>query len=404
MGNVIVAQSGGPTVAINASLAGVIKSAMNLGYDKVYGSINGILGISQDKVIDLSALVKEDPQFLDKLKLTPAMYLGSCRFKLPSCESDKSLYIDLFNQFKKYDIEAFFYIGGNDSMDTVAKLSAYANKINSNIKFVGIPKTIDNDLCVTDHTPGFGSAAKYVATTIMEIVYDAKIYFNPSVTIVEIMGRDAGWLTAASVLAKTPYCCGPDLIYLPEVNFDKAKFIADLKELLTKKTNIVVAISEGIHDADGNYISASSAVNDQFGHAQLSGAGKALEYLVKEELDVKCRSIEINVLQRAAAHIASLTDIEESFAEGAYAVKSANVGASSSMVILKRTSSNPYKVELSLADINGIANLAKEVPQEWINETQNGVTEEMIEYLTPLIQGEPELIFKNGLPEYVTRN
>ncbi len=403
MGNVIVAQSGGPTVAINASLAGVIKGAMDNKVDKIYGSINGIKGIMNDNVIELSQIAKADSDFIEKLKLTPAMYLGSCRFKLPALDEDTSVFDKLFEQFAKYEIEAFFYIGGNDSMDTVAKLSAYAKKINSKIKFLGIPKTIDNDLCVTDHTPGFGSAAKYIATTVMETIYDAKIYNNKSVTIIEIMGRDAGWLTAASALAKNDYCDGPDLIYLPEVAFDKNKFLDDLRLLLDKKTNIIVAISEGIHDAAGNYISATSATNDQFGHAQLSGAGKALEMLVKSELEVKCRSIEINVLQRAAAHLCSLTDIEESFSEGEYAVKSAMDDATACMVTLTRINQDPYKVQLGLSNIDGIANLAKEVPKKWINEKGNGVTKEMIEYLTPLIQGEPKREYKNGLPVYVTR-
>lgn len=403
MGNVIVAQSGGPTVAINASLAGVIEGALQSKYDKIYGSVNGILGIRDDNIICLSDIVDSNPDFIKLLKTTPAMYLGSCRFKLPALDSSDPIYNTLFSTFKKYEIEAFFYIGGNDSMDTVAKLSAYGRQIGSDIRFIGVPKTVDNDLLITDHTPGFGSAAKYIATTVMEVIYDAYIYNNPSVTIVEIMGRDAGWLTAASCLAKTDYCPGPDLIYLPEVAFDTDTFINDLRELLTQKTNIIVAVSEGIRDAQGKYISATTAANDTFGHAQLSGAGKTLEYLVKDKLGVKVRSIEVNVLQRAAAHMSSLTDITESALLGQKAVELASDGISEAMVTLTRTSNTPYTVTYGHSNIHEIANEAKEVPADFINDSGNGVTDKMVEYLTPLVLGQPELTYKNGLPVYVTR-
>lgn len=403
MGNIIVAQSGGPTVAINASLAGVIEGALSSKYDKIYGSINGIIGIKDDNIIDLTETIKSDSNFLKKLKVTPAMYLGSCRFKLPSVTSNDPIYNTLFQQFKKYDIEAFFYIGGNDSMDTVDKLSAYAKSIESPIRFIGVPKTVDNDLCVTDHTPGFGSAAKYIATTTMEVIYDAKIYNSPSVTIIEVMGRDAGWLTAATSLARNNCCCGPDLIYLPEVPFNTEVFVNDLSRLLKEKTNIVVAVSEGIRDANGEYISASTGQLDNFGHAQLSGAGKTLEYIVKDRLGVKVRSIEVNVLQRAAAHMSSLTDLKESVELGKHGVQYAEEGVTGAMVVLNRTSNAPYTVNYSYATIHDIANEAKEVPQEWINESHNWVTDEMVEYLKPLVIGEPELEYENGLPVYVTR-
>ncbi|SEK53795.1 6-phosphofructokinase 1 [Pseudobutyrivibrio ruminis] len=403
MGNIIVAQSGGPTVAINASLAGVIEGALSSKYDTIYGSINGITGIIDDNIINLSEVVKSDSNFLKKLKVTPAMYLGSCRFKLPSVTSNDPIYNTLFQQFKKYDIEAFFYIGGNDSMDTVDKLSAYAKSIDSPIRFIGVPKTVDNDLCVTDHTPGFGSAAKYIATTTMEVIYDAKIYNTPSVTIIEVMGRDAGWLTAATSLARNNCCCGPDLIYLPEVPFDTEVFVNDLSKLLKEKTNIVVAVSEGIRDAKGEYISASTGQLDNFGHAQLSGAGKTLEYIVKDKLGVKVRSIEVNVLQRAAAHMSSLTDLQESVELGKHGVQFAEEGVTGAMVVLNRTSNAPYTVDYSHATISDIANEAKEVPQEWINDSHNWVTDEMLEYLKPLVIGEPELEYENGLPVYVTR-
>ena len=402
MGNAIVAQSGGPTVAINASLAGVIEGVLASKYDNIYGSLNGILGIKDDNVIDLGKIANSEPNFIKQLKTTPAMFLGSCRFKLPSVESNDPIYKHLFEQFDRYNIDAFFYIGGNDSMDTVDKLSAYAKQIDSHIRFIGVPKTIDNDLCVTDHTPGFGSAAKYIATTTMEVVYDAKIYNSPSVTIIEVMGRDAGWLTAATSLARNEYCAGPDLIYLPEVPFNTEIFVNDLSRLLKEKTNIVVAVSEGIRDAAGEYISASTGTLDNFGHAQLSGAGKTLEYLVKDRLGCKCRSIEVNVLQRAAAHISSLTDILESVELGKNGVKFAEDGVTGAMVILKRTSNEPYTVEYDYAKIHDIANEAKEVPKEWINSTHNWVTDEMIEYLKPLVLGEPELEYKDGLPVYVT--
>lgn len=403
MGNVLVAQSGGPTVAINASLAGVIEGTLGSRYDKIYGSINGILGIKNDNVIDLISIVANDPRFLKRLKTTPAMYLGSCRFKLPSVDSNDPVYDTLFKQFKKYNIEAFFYIGGNDSMDTVDKLSAYAAKIGSDIRFVGVPKTVDNDLCVTDHTPGFGSAAKYIATSTMEVIFDAQIYDNPSVTIIEVMGRDAGWLTAATALAKTECCDGPDLIYLPEVAFDKDKFIADLEALLKEKTNIVVAVSEGIRDANGEYISASTGTLDNFGHAQLSGAGKTLEFLVKERLGVKVRSIEVNVLQRAAAHMCSLTDINESEAIGKKAVDIAEEGVTGAMVTMERISNAPYEIKFDYAKIHDIANEAKEVPQNWINSEHNGVTSDMVMYLKPLVIGLPDVEYKDGLPVYVSR-
>ena len=403
MGNVIVAQSGGPTAAINASLAGVIEGALKSNYDKIFGSINGILGIVDDNIIDLGQAVESQENFLERLKLTPAMYLGSCRFKLPAAETDNSIYTTLFERFDQYDIEAFFYIGGNDSMDTVDKLSAYAARIGSKIRFVGVPKTIDNDLCITDHTPGFGSAAKYVATTVMETVFDARIYRNQSVTIVEIMGRDAGWLTASSVLARTAYCPGPDLIYLPEVAFNREAFISDLTLLLKQKSNIVVAVSEGIRDAKGEYISASTGTVDNFGHAQLSGAGKTLEYLVKDRLGVKVRSIEINVLQRAASHMSSLTDITEAAAQGAYAVSLAEKGTTGVMVTISRKPGSKYQVTYGSYPINEIANEAKEVPKEWINKDGNDVTQDMVDYLRPLIQGEPALEFEAGLPVYVSR-
>lgn len=401
--NVLVAQSGGPTVAINASLAGVIEGVLNSDeYDTIYGSIYGILGILQNNLMNLSEKLHENEHFLDILKVSPAMYLGSCRYKLPDYEDDDATYTFIFNQFKKYNIGAFFYIGGNDSMDTVLKLSHYGEQIGSDICIIGIPKTIDNDLCVTDHTPGFGSAAKYVATSVLEVAHDTFIYSVPSVTIIEIMGRDAGWLTAASALARNKYNTAPHLIYLPEAAFDKNQFVADVKAQLASRNNVIVAVSEGIRDKNGNYISASTAKNDQFGHSQLSGTGKCLEYMIKEEINVKCRSIEINVLQRAAAHCSSLTDLNESAALGRQAVIEASKGSTKCMMTLNRISNSPYECTIEYANIDNIANEAKSIPREWINESGNDITPALHEYLAPLISGEPEVPFNNGLPVYLS--
>ncbi len=400
--NVMIAQSGGPTVAINASLSGVIRGVLDSGsYDKVYGSINGILGILNDDLMELTALAKETPQYLDRLETTPAMYLGSCRYKLPDFLDDDSSYVFIFKQFESYNIGAFFYIGGNDSMDTVSKLSEYGKKIGSNVRIIGIPKTIDNDLCETDHTPGFGSAAKYIASSLLEIAHDTFIYAVKSVTIVEIMGRDAGWLTAAAALARNEYNTAPHLIYLPEVPFDTDDFLLDIKRMLFERNNVIVAVSEGIRDASGNYISASEQSVDTFGHSQLSGAGKTLEFLVKEKLGVKVRSIEINVLQRCAAHLASKTDLEESVSLGKKAVALSEEGVTAVMVTMNRVSNNPYTIEYGYAEIKNIANEAKSVPTNWINDAGNDVTGEMIDYLAPLIQGESNVEYKNGLPVYM---
>ena len=399
--NCMVAQSGGPTAAINASLSGVISGVRESGmFETIYGSVNGILGILNENYLNLSETISSD-ELLDCLKHTPAMYLGSCRHKLPSYVEDDTPYIRIFEQFAKYEIKAFFYIGGNDSMDTVLKLSDYAKKINSDVRIIGVPKTIDNDLCMTDHTPGFGSAAKYIATTMLEIAHDTFIYPIKSVTLVEIMGRDAGWLTAASALARNEYNTAPHLIYLPEVAFDPERFLADIREQMKEKNNIIVAVSEGIRDKNGEYIASSVATNDTFGHQQLSGVGKALEYLVKDRINVKVRSIEINVLQRCGAHIASVTDIEEAFFQGKKAVELAENGCTAEMVCLKRLSNSPYTVSYEHAQIQGIANQAKSIPTEWIHEDGNDITPALYEYLYPLIQGEYSLTYENGIPKYM---
>lgn len=403
--NCIVAQSGGPTVAINASLAGVIDGVKKSNkFTRVYGAIHGIQGVLDNNFIDLSLMALSKFPLVNTLELSPAMYLGSCRYKLPDFEVDSKPYEIIFDRFEEYQVAAFYYIGGNDSMDTVDKLSKYANKIGSDVKIVGIPKTIDNDLCHTDHTPGFGSAAKYVASTMLEIAHDTYIYQIPSVVIVEIMGRDAGWLTAASCLARNDYSPAPHLIYLPEVDFDEDQFIEDIKNVLKTSRCVIVAVSEGIHDKDGNYISATSAVADKFGHAQLSGTGKALESLVKDRMDIKVRSIELNVLQRCAAHISSRTDINESFALGQAAVKYAAEGMTAVMSTIKRVSNDPYQWIIEPENVSLIANQAKTIPLEWITPEKNDVTPEMEAYLRPLIIGEVSLQYKDGLPMYLPVN
>ena len=400
--NCFVAQSGGPTVAINSSLAGVIKGVTESKvYGTIYGSVNGILGILDNRILNLSETIMGENNKLMCLKHTPAMYLGSCRYKLPDFNTDDRDYKRIFSQFERYNIGAFFYIGGNDSMDTVLKLSEYAKKIGSDVRIIGIPKTIDNDLMITDHTPGFGSAAKYVATSLLEIAHDTFIYAVKSETIVEIMGRDAGWLTAASALARNGYNTAPHFIYLPEVPFDRNQFIEDAREFLKDNNNLIVAISEGIRDKDGNYISAGESAADTFGHKQLSGAGHALEMMIKEDLGVKVRSVEINVLQRCAAHQASQTDLDEAFNSGEKAVRLAESGVTGAMVVMKRTDNAPYTIAYDYAEIAGIANEAKSVPVEWINERGNDITQELVDYIRPLIMGEVSLNYENGIPVYM---
>ena len=399
--NCMVAQSGGPTVAINATLAGVLNGVLQSDrYEICYGAIHGVQGILKEDYINLNEMIP-DKATMEKLKLTPAMYLGSCRYKLPAPSVDERPYQFIFAQFKQLNIGAFFYIGGNDSMDTVAKLADYAEKIGSKVRIIGVPKTIDNDLVITDHTPGYGSAAKYVAATMLEIAHDTYIYDLKSVTIVEIMGRDAGWLTAAAALARNEYNSAPHFIYLPEVAFDKEKFIADVKAMLKTRNSIIIAVSEGIRDAEGNYITAGEAKADQFGHVQLSGAGKALEYLVKEEIGVKVRSVEISVLQRSASHMASYTDIRESFNQGQAAVQLAQNGMTAEMVTIERLSDVPYVIKFGHTDVRAVANAAKSIPREWINEAGNDVTPALIRYMMPLIQGEVSHTYAGGIPSYL---
>lgn len=400
--NCFIGQSGGPTVAINASLAGVVAQCKKEGYEHIYGMINGIKGLLEDHYIDLGELFK-DEESIENLKATPAMYLGSCRFKLPTINLAEGTYEKLFKKFEDMHITDVFYIGGNDSMDTVAKLSTYAKTVNSSIRFIGIPKTIDNDLMGTDHTPGFGSAAKYVASSMLEIFYDSAIYKLNAVTIVEIMGRNAGWLTAASALARENGATVPDLIYLPEVPFDTEKFLKDIREKFKEKSSIIIAVSEGIKDADGQYLDQDSKYTkkDAFGHVLHSGTGKVLETIVYKEFRCKVRSIELNVLQRCAMHIASKTDIEESFEIGQFAVTSALNNETGIMIVSKRESDMPYKVHYETMDVLKVANLEHKIPVEWINDAHNDITPALHDYLYPLIQGEMAIKYTNGIPTYL---
>ncbi len=400
VGNAIVGQSGGPTSAINATLSGIIRGASSCSsIKKLYGMKNGIEGFLQGNIIDLSYLSNNEEQ-LSLLESTPASALGSCRKRIPSVKEDITIYQRIFDIFKRNDIRYFFYIGGNDSMDTVSKISEYSKMCDYKINVIGIPKTIDNDLVITDHTPGFGSAAKYISTTVQEIARDTACYLCNAVTIIEIMGRDSGWLTASAGLPKHFGNDGADLIYLPEVSFSSKELISSINKLLTEKSNVVIAVSEGIKYSNGIYVSENtqSGATDAFGHKYLSGAGKALEIMIREQIGCKVRSVELNLPQRCSSHIASATDISESVNIGKYAVECAEKGISGKMVIFKRKSSRDYQIELSYEDIEKIANKVKSVPANFISPEKNNVTKECMEYIAPLITGERNIKYENGLP------
>ena len=392
--NIAVAQSGGPTSAINASLLGVIKESLKHSeIGKIYGLVNGIEGIINDSLIDLKEVsINKD---IELLKQTPATALGSCRYKLPNFEADSEIYEKIASKFEEYDIKALFYIGGNDSMDTVVKLYDFFKKTKRDIKVIGIPKTIDNDLCETDHTPGFGSAAKYLATSLLEIIRDSSVYDLKSVTIVEIMGRHAGWLTASSCVLKANGETAPHLIYLPESDFSVDKFLSDIKEQFKMRKTVVVAISEGVKLEGAKY---QSNKIDNFGHFYLSGIGKYLEKIVSNELSCKVRSIELNVMQRCSSHISSKTDIEEAYSIGASAVEAFFKGESGKMMRFKRISDIPYSVKIEAVDASLVANKEKFFPKEWINEECNNIKDDAIKYFLPLIQGELDIKTKNGMP------
>ena len=402
-GNAIVGQSGGPTAAINATLAGVIKGAIaDDSIDTLYGAFNGIEGMLRDTVCNLSEIFR-NPDDLGVLANTPAAALGSCRKKLPAPDDTSpesvAVYEKLLQFFRKYNIRYFFYIGGNDSMDTVAKLSAYLPKAGYDMRIMGVPKTIDNDVMGTDHTPGYGSAAKYIAVSMQEMLRDCAVYTVKAVTIVEIMGRDAGWLTAAAALTRAAGI-EPDLIYLPERTFDMEAFFEDVSAALDRHPNVVVAVSEGVRLADGRYVceAVSDAGNDAFGHKQLSGTGKALELAVREKLGCKVRSVELNILQRCASHVASQTDLDESIMIGNDAVKAAVSGVSGKMMCFVREPGQTYRVHTEPEYIDAIANRVRAVPDSFINARGNQITDEGVAYLLPLIQGEVTPGYHNGLP------
>ena len=397
-GSCIVGQSGGPTAVINASAYGVIRSALdNENITNVFGAEHGIRGVLDDKLFDMS---KEDPAELALLPYTPSSALGSVRYKLADPEKDDTDYQRILEVFKKHDVRYFFYIGGNDSMDTCAKVSRYMKKVGYDCCVLGVPKTIDNDLYGIDHCPGFGSAAKYIATTFMEVYLDARVYDTGTVTIIECMGRHAGWLTAAAALAGTRGC-GPDLIYLPEVDFDMEQFLSDVQRVYKETGYCIVAVSEGIHYADGSFVSeAKTAATDGFGHAQLGGLAATLASIVKERTGAKVRGIELSLLQRCAAHVASATDISEAFALGATAVAAATGGVTGMMVGLKRLPGEKYQVEPELLELDSVANFEKKVPLEWINEDRNGVTQDFIDYCAPLVAGETKAVREGGLPRF----
>ena len=404
-GNVIVGQSGGPTAVINSSLAGVFKTAKDRGANKVYGMLHGIQGLLQERYVDLEDHIKNDLD-IELLKRTPSAYLGSCRFKLPDISQDREIYDKIFDILNKLEIEYFFYIGGNDSMDTIKKLSDYSLLNGSNIRFMGVPKTIDNDLALTDHTPGFGSAAKYIGASTKEVIRDAQglTYKKSMITIMEIMGRNAGWLTGATALARTEDCDGPDLIYLPEVPFDIDKFLVKVKDLLKKKSSVVIAVSEGIRLADGRYVcelGSSGDYVDAFGHKQLAGTATYLANFLAAECGCKTRAVELSTLQRSASHMASRVDIEEAFMVGGAAVKAADEGYNGNMVVIDRVSDDPYMSSAGIYDVHRIANEEKLVPREWVNKEGNYVTKDFIDYVKPLIQGDYQPIMVNGLPRHL---
>lgn len=400
MNNMIIGQSGGPSPAINASLAGAVQRAMasdEIG--RVYGMLHGLEGLLQRQLVCLSDQITEAFDF-ELLMHTPAMALGSCRFKLP--RDPNSTYQQVLEIFREYDIGYFFYCGGNDSMDTIANLSAYFRSQGEDIKCVGIPKTVDNDLVSTDHTPGFGSAARFVAASFSEIMIDTMAYPARSVTVVEVMGRNAGWLTASSVLARAHGYTGPHLIYLPEVPFDPALFMRQLENKFKTENHVVVAVSEGIRNRDtGRYMSEKdSGVVDMFGHASLGGVADVLKTMAKEGLGVKARSVEPSVLQRVGMHLASGTDLREAQEVGITAVETALAGRTDVMVCIKRVSNHPYLVRYETAPLAEVANHERRVPLEWICDEGSNVTGEMVEYLRPLFRGETHVKYEDGLPRF----
>ena len=394
--NIAVAQSGGPTCAINASLVGVFKESLKVPkIDAIFGSINGIEGIIDNHLVDMKSMILTNAD-IELLRQTPSTVLGSCRYKLPDWREDEEVYKKIVDTFKQRNIGAFFYIGGNDSMDTVNKLSEYVYEQGLDVKIIGIPKTIDNDLCITDHTPGFGSAAKYVATTMHEITRDSIVYSIPSVTIVEIMGRHAGWLTASSAVLHAMGETAPHLVYVPEIKFSLERFLADVRQEMSKHKAVIVAVSEGIEVPEG----VQSGVVDNFGHKYLSGIGKYLEEIVRNEIGCKVRSVELNVMQRCSSHVGSKTDIDEAEAIGAAGVRCALEGNTGKVMVFKRVSDTPYTVVIETANSNEIANNEKPLPRKYINSAGNNIRDFAIDYFMPLIQGDLQLVTEHGIPKH----
>ncbi len=404
MRNLLVAQSGGPTAAINATVAGVLTAASLSGeVDQVLGAVNGIKGVLEERFVNLSDVMNNTAD-LDLLCQTPAAALGSCRFKLSDPQENPEQYEEIIRIFEKHEISYFIYIGGNDSMDTVDKLSAYCREKNiGDICIVGAPKTIDNDLMGTDHCPGFGSAAKYIGSTFAELERDCSVYDTKAVTIVEVMGRNAGWLTASSALARNNGGKGPSLIYLCERPFSIPQFLKDVREKLAAQDSVLVAVSEGIRDARGVYISESvqSGAVDNFGHSYIAGSARVLEDAVRQEIGCKVRSVELNLMQRCAAHISSATDIQESRLLGMTACHCALEGKSGRMASIQRVSDEPYRVKFTSVPVSEVSNREKKVPENFISPAGNDVTESMMEYLEPLIQGESPVLFENGIPRHI---
>ena len=397
-GACIFGQSGGPSSVINASAYGVIKTALESEYiTKVYGANHGIKGVLDDRLLIMD---EEDPKELERLLYTPSSALGSCRYKIADPDVDDTDYKRILEIFQKYDVRYFFYNGGNDSMDTCNKISKYMAKVGYDCRVIGVPKTIDNDLFGTDHCPGFASAAKYIATSIMEVYRDCHVYDTGMITIIECMGRHAGWLTAAAELANLSGE-GPDFVYVPEVDFDMDKFLADVTARYEKNKNCMVAVSEGIHYADGSFVSeAKTSATDGFGHAQLGGLAAHLAAVVKEKTGAKVRGIELSLLQRCAAHCASGTDIQESFASGKAAVEAALAGETDKMVGFVCTRENGYHCETKLFELSKVANFEQKLPLQWINAEHNGIKKEFVDYCLPLIQGETPMVKENGLPRF----
>lgn len=404
IGNAIIGQSGGPTAVINSSLAGVFKTAKDNGIEKIFGMRHGIAGLLNEDYVDLTLHIKSGLD-IELLKRTPSSYLGSCRYKLPDFADDSSIYEKIFKILDKLNIRYFFYIGGNDSMDSVAKLSAYAKEKNSEIRFIGVPKTIDNDLDKTDHTPGYGSASKYIASVSKEIILDNLVYGTEGVALIETMGRNAGWLAAASALAKTEDCVGPDILCLPEVPFDFNWFYSRVEQIRKEKKSMVIVVSEGIKTANGNYLCEENnqkRVRDAFGHASLGGTAMYITNFLRTQMGIKTRENVLGTQQRSASHIVSRTDITEAFAAGGSAVQAAINGETGKMVTFIRLSDDPYRIKFSLCNASEVANIEKKIPDEWIDKKHGFVTQACINYIKPLIIGELSPFMVDGMPMHMS--